>query len=55
MEIRPVGAELFHTDGLMDCRTKLIVAFRSFAEVPTGADCIYSLGPLLNMRMKYEC
>ena len=34
MEIRPVGAELFHADGWTEERTdvtKLIVAFRSFA------------------------
>jgi hypothetical protein len=28
MKIRPVAAELFHTDGVM---TKIIVAFRNFA------------------------
>jgi hypothetical protein len=30
MEIRPVGDELFHAD-----MTKLIVAFRNFANAPT--------------------
>jgi hypothetical protein len=30
MEIRPVGAELFHTQDM----TKLIVAFRNFAKAP---------------------
>jgi hypothetical protein len=30
MKIRPVGAELFHTDGQTDV-TKLVVAFRNFA------------------------
>jgi len=30
MKIRPVGAELFHTDGRTDM-TKLIVVFRNFA------------------------
>ena len=30
MKIRPVGAELFHTDGRTDL-TKLIVVFRNFA------------------------
>jgi hypothetical protein len=33
MEIRPVGAELFHADGHIDM-TKLIVAFRNFANAP---------------------
>ena len=34
MNIRPVGADLFHADGRTDRRTdmtKLIVAFRNFA------------------------
>ena len=37
MKIRPVGTELFHSDGRMDGRTdvtKLIVAFRNFANAP---------------------
>jgi len=33
VKIRPVGAELFHADGQTDM-TKLIVAFRNFANVP---------------------
>ena len=33
MEIRPVGAELFHSHGRTD-KTKLIVAFRNFANAP---------------------
>jgi hypothetical protein len=33
MKIRPVGAELFHADGQTDM-TKLIVAFRNFANAP---------------------
>ena len=33
MKIRPVGAELFHTDGRTDM-TKLIVAFRNFTNEP---------------------
>jgi len=33
MKIRPVGAELFHADGLTDM-VKLIVAFRNFANAP---------------------
>ena len=37
MNIRPVGAELFHADGRTDGRTdmtKLIVAFRNFVKEP---------------------
>ena len=33
IKIRPVGAELFHADGQTD-KTKLIVAFRNFANEP---------------------
>jgi hypothetical protein len=33
MKVRPVGAELFHVDRQTDV-TKLIVAFRNFANVP---------------------
>jgi hypothetical protein len=33
MNIRPVGAELFHTDGRTDV-TKLIVAFHGFGMAP---------------------
>jgi phosphoserine phosphatase len=33
VKIRPVGAELFHTDGQTDMKM-LIVAFRSFAKAP---------------------
>jgi hypothetical protein len=33
MQIRPVGAEFLHADGRTDM-TKLIVAFRNFANVP---------------------
>jgi hypothetical protein len=33
MKIRPVGAELFHADGRRDM-TKIIIAFRNFANVP---------------------
>ena len=35
--VRPVGAELFHADGQMDM-TKLIVAFRNFANAPKKLD-----------------
>jgi len=31
MEIRPVGASLFHADGQTDM-TKILVAFRNFCE-----------------------
>jgi hypothetical protein len=37
MEIRPMGAELFHTDGQIDGRTdmtKLKVTLRNFANAP---------------------
>ena len=34
MKNRPVGAELFHTDGQTKDMTKLIVAFRNFANAP---------------------
>jgi hypothetical protein len=42
MNIGPMGAELFHADGLTDGRTdrhmtKLIVAFRNFASAPKSA------------------
>jgi hypothetical protein len=33
MKIRPVGAELFHADGLKDM-TKLTEAFRNYANAP---------------------
>jgi hypothetical protein len=33
MKSRPVGAELFHTDGRTDM-AKLIVAFRNFVNAP---------------------
>jgi len=33
IKLRPVGAELFHADGQTDM-TKLILAFRTFANVP---------------------
>jgi hypothetical protein len=36
MKIRPVGAELFHTDRQTDM-TKLIVAFRNFANARINA------------------
>jgi len=40
MKIRPVRAELFHADGRTDgqpAMTKLIVAFRNFANAPKRA------------------
>jgi len=33
MKIRPVGTELFHSDGQTDM-TKIIVAYRNFANAP---------------------
>ena len=42
IKIRPVGAELFHADGLMDM-TKLIVAFRNFSNVPKNGTCCFSM------------
>ena len=36
MKTRQVGAELFHADGRTDI-TKLIVAFRNFANAPEKA------------------
>ena len=36
MKIRPVAAELLHADGQTDM-TKLIVAFRNFANAPKDA------------------
>jgi len=46
MKIRSVGAELFHVDGRTDLRrdmTKLIVAFRNFANAPNTGGHVYSL------------
>jgi len=37
MKIRPVDAESFYADGWTDM-TKLIVAFRNFANVPKKSD-----------------
>jgi hypothetical protein len=42
MEIRPVGAELFHADGWTDM-TKLIVAFRNFANKPKNWESVGNL------------
>jgi hypothetical protein len=44
MKLRPVGAEMFHVDRRMDGRTdmtKLIVAFRNFANAPKNDNCKY--------------
>jgi hypothetical protein len=38
MKIRPVGAQLFHADGRTDV-TKLIHAFRNFADAPKKPKC----------------
>jgi hypothetical protein len=37
MEIRPVGDEMFRADGREDM-TKLIVAFRNFANAPKNTE-----------------
>jgi len=34
MKIRPVGAEIFHTDGQMDTHDEATVAFHNFANAP---------------------
>jgi hypothetical protein len=39
MKIRPVGAEFFHSDGQTDI-TKLIVAFRNFANAPKNVETV---------------
>ena len=44
MKIRPVGAELFHTDGRTEM-TELTVAFRNFANAPKNS------GPLLGIQL----
>jgi len=40
MKFRPVGAQLFHTDGWTDM-TKLAVAFRNFANAPKTTVSVY--------------
>jgi hypothetical protein len=42
VKIRSVGAELFHPDGRTDM-TKLIVAFRSFANEPKNVSSIIGI------------
>ena len=39
MKIRSVGAEMFHADGQTDM-TKLIVAFRTFANAPKNVTLV---------------
>jgi len=46
MKIRPVGAEVFHAGGWIDM-TKLMVAFRNFAEAPEKQTGIRQAPPLL--------
>jgi hypothetical protein len=44
MKIRPVTAELFHADGRTDRQadmTKLIVAFRNFANAPKNEGILF--------------
>jgi hypothetical protein len=43
MKICEVGTELFHADGRTDM-TKLIVAFRNFANAPKHQQTIYEPG-----------
>ena len=45
MKIRPVGAELFHAERRTDKRrdTKLIVAFRNFANAPEKSENCWPL------------
>ena len=54
LKVRPVGAELFHADGQTDM-TKLIVAFRNFANAPKNEFCSLELirrGPaILNVKV----
>jgi len=45
MNIRPMGAELFHADGLTNGRTdmtKPIVAFSNFANAPKNDDKLHA-------------
>jgi hypothetical protein len=45
-KIRPMGAELFHADGRKNTRTdmtKLIVAFRNYANAPKNGNILPSL------------
>jgi len=45
VKIRPLGVELFHADGRTDI-TRLIVAFRNFANAPKNAwSCTYRPPP----------
>ena len=46
MKIRPVGAEVFHTGGQTDM-TKLMIAFRNFANAPQKQAGIREAPPLL--------
>jgi len=39
MKIRPVVTELLHTEGRTEKDTKLIVAFRNFANAPKKENC----------------
>ena len=51
MKIRPVGAE-FHTDGRADM-TKLIVAYRSFANAPRN-ECEENVSALLKYNGEFS-
>jgi hypothetical protein len=55
MKIRPVGVELFHSDGGTDGQTditKLIVGFRNFANVPENR--LYTVRALIE-QVLYPC
>jgi hypothetical protein len=48
MKIRQIGVELFHADGRTDM-TKLIVAFRNFANAPKNLKTNHSQGVHCNL------
>jgi hypothetical protein len=50
MKIRPVGADSFYAEGRTDM-TKLIVAFRNFAQAPESKHCVPE-GTLLRRKAK---
>jgi hypothetical protein len=58
--MRPVGAELFHADGEKDGQadmTKLIVAFRNFANTPKSEEfsSCYALCNLYSLSISNDC
>jgi hypothetical protein len=57
MQIRPVGAQLLHTDGQTDGR-KLMVAFRNFANAPKNCplyDFFFWFSAFLSVQCYVEC